>query len=222
MCSVGDKDESLDDFRMCNKTWQIRKKIWLQLADDSAKIFAAVWRCFTRFTRPDWTITVLSRCQQAMLYCDSFLFLSLLLICCTNLHVQGFRIVSVRSTIAGNTRIYATGSIKLDTNRASWSVEDDTAEIEWGSSVDKTKALAKQVEDKRVAEIMARVKPMDDFRLRYDPTFKEWIAQTGYTSFSVPAIKSESAIDNSAPFSLGGMWDNFVAQFQLPKSTPKM
>ncbi len=74
-----------------------------------------------------------------------------------------------------------------------------------------TTALTKQPEERRVAEVVATMKLMDDFRLSYDPLFKEWIARTGYqkstpvavavaaptaTSASVPASKWESAVDN--------------------------
>jgi hypothetical protein len=120
------------------------------------------------------------------------------------------------------TRVYATGSTILDTNRASWTVEDDTAEIEWGSSIDKTKLVAKQVEEKRVAEILAKMKPMDDYRKSYDPQFKEWIARTGYKkSTPVVAVAAPTAnparpstSSSNAPLSLGGMWDNFIARFR--------
>lgn len=151
------------------------------------------------------------------------LLLLISLACCTK--CLSFRVATNKYQLqprSCSTWLLHAGSVTLDTSRASWSVEDDTAEIEWGSSIDKTKALAKQLEEKRVAEIMAKVKPMDDFRLSYDPQFKEWIARIGYkksmpvvaASTNTPALSSTSS--SSVPISLGSMWDKFVAQFQLP------
>lgn len=60
--------------------------------------------------------------------------------------------------------------------------------------------LARRLEEKRVVEIMAKMKPMDDFRLNYDPIFSEWIERTGYTK-STTAVSIAETVPTSVSLS---------------------
>ena len=151
--------------------------------------------------------------------------LSLLYLLCTT--VTGFVICSTaRGTAYGAVhRMRHHTSVGMITasfapTKASWTVDDDTAEIEWGSSVDKVRALAKQKEEKRLRDIETLVAPMDDFRRRHDPVFRDFIARTGYSK--MPSIESLTTATSSTTVttaqsttsSLSTMWERFVSSFQ--------
>ena len=104
----------------------------------------------------------------------------------------------------------------FETPKASWTVDDDTAEIEWGSSVDKVRAISLQVEEKRLRDIETLVAPMDEFRKQHDSVFRAFIARTGYSP--MPTIESTLAATattaSSSTPSLSSMWSNFISGFQ--------
>ena len=91
---------------------------------------------------------------------------------------------------------------------ASWSVDDDTAEIEWGSSSDKKKvalkAAAVAAEAQRVKEIEEKMRPMEEFRKQHDPLFKAWIERTGYTRTEIVVPANPAPGTEEKPT---GLWE---------------
>ena len=106
----------------------------------------------------------------------------------------------------------------FETPKATWTVEEDTAEVEWGSSVDKLRSISMQIEEKRLRDVEILVAPMDEFRKKHDPVFKAFIERTGYSPLppieSLPTATSSSTASTSTTSPLSSLWNKFVSRFQ--------